>query len=411
MPAESDAARRRLSRVLAIIFGGLLAFILGFALWHRQGISNIARNWDAISDGSAMARELHYPEDLLEYMVTHVDEVSLVAYRVGDETNGIYVNADRPRTLAGLHSLLALCDYNAAIDTGAVQPNEAVAVADWERFLLPETDGGSHARTLAQLRTSPEVTNDQVQLQDLVFGMVRFNDHAATDYVLQRLGRARLDALPAAFGMAHSEPPLPWSGLFLSWESGKDSAEQRLARYQALGREVYASEVWRLSQQLYNDPQLRAATHERLTGQAGPALKLAELARLAHALSPKGTAREYADLTARIARGELPGSAAIQAELQWPLQQPEVHSRFERYGSKTGSLPGALTAASFATPKSAGPLVAVFLLDGLPIAVWLELMHSFLHQRLEQDLLADPAFFERVRERLGAAANSVTTSR
>jgi D-alanyl-D-alanine carboxypeptidase len=402
---KERATSRTLARWIAIVLGSLLVMLVVFGVWQRRGISNVARNWSDLSDGSALARELRGTQNVLEYIVSHANDVSLVAYRLGDEAHGIYLNPDRLRPVASTVKLLILCDYNRAISAGELRPDEAVSIAEWEKYWLPGTDGGAHEQTLGQLRAGG-VTGDKVQLQDLAYGMTRFSDNAAADYLMQRLGRAQLASLPARLGLANEQPPLPLSGLFLSWENTRESAEgpALLERYTAVGASAYGDEVWRLMRALHDDPQLRAAERARLTSQ-GLTLRLGEQAALARALTPRGSARGYAELMARIQRGELPGSTAIAAELQWPMQQPGIADRFAQLGTKGGSLPGILTSATFATPhsKQSARVVALFF-EGMPMAVWLELMHSFVHQRFEQQLLDDDAFFERVRARVDAIA-------
>ena len=62
-----------------------------------------------------------------------------------------------------------------------------------------------------------------------------------------------------------------------------------------------------------------------------------------------------------------------------------------------------LTEAAYAAPGGgvASGVVALFF-DELPLAVWFTLIDSFLHQDFLRQLLADPGFFEDVRQRLEA---------
>jgi D-alanyl-D-alanine carboxypeptidase len=403
MPADFDP-RRRTARIIAYVFGSLLILMVGFGIWQRHAISMIARNMDDLSDGSALARELRGADDVLAYIAAHPADVSLVAYRLGAEAQGIYLNPDRPRALASTMKLLVLCAYYEALNQGALRPDEPVAIADWENYYLRGTDGDAHAHALSQLRAGKYISGAKAQLQDLAYGMIRFSDNAAADYLMARLGRARLDALPARLGLSNEQAPLPVSGLFLSWEStrNKASESQLLARYRALGQAGYADEVWRLSEQLRTEPQLRAAERARLDVEPWT-LTLREIANLARELMPHGSARGYAELMARIQRGELPGSAALQTELQWPLDSPGMRERFDQLGTKGGSVPGILTSATFALPHGQStPRVLALFFERMPIAVWLELNQNFVHQQFELKLLSDDAFFEKVRERLAA---------
>ncbi|MEY4578298.1 MAG: hypothetical protein RL701_3001 [Pseudomonadota bacterium] len=404
MQENSEVSNRRVGRILAFVFGAVFLFVIGFGVWNRRNLAHVARNWDDLSDGSPIARELRNTPNMLEYIVTHAEDISLVSYRIGDEEHGIFLNADRPRPLASTVKLLALADYAAAVESGELRPDEPVALADWEKYFLPKTDGDAHALTLEQLRTSKAITGDKVQLQDLVYGMIRYSDNAATDYLLARLGRTRLAAAAVRLELGPSEQvPLPLSGLFLSWESTRStgSPADRLARYRAQPYAQYADDVWTLAATLRSDAQFGSAERERLVSGDGSALTLREQAQFARTLSPKGTARSYARLMAKIAQGELPGSAAMQAELQWPMRAPQLRENFDAFGTKGGSLPSIVTEAIFATPKGTQQKrVCALFFEGMPMAVWLELMHSFMQQRFEQELLSSDEFFEHVRDRV-----------
>jgi hypothetical protein len=201
--------------------------------------------------------------------------------------------------------------------------------------------------------------------------------------------------------MPEEEPAWPLSGQILSWQNTElDTPVAELAkRYRALDRGSYASTAWQLSAAL-ETPARSAAERARLEDD-GLTLRLSEQAELTRVTSPRGRARAYAQLMARIAGGELEGSDLAQAALAWPLQNAEVKESFDSVGTKPGSLPGLLTSAYYARPKGQNKLrVLALFLDELPTAVWLQLMQKFLHQRFELHLLSDDAFFEQVKQRL-----------
>jgi D-alanyl-D-alanine carboxypeptidase len=387
----------------------LIVLLAGFVFWQRRPLTRIVRNWSDLSEGGDEAKQLRSADDVLAFIDMHRADVSLAAWTVGDPEHGIYLNADQARPLASTVKLQLLCEYAAEVEVGTLDPKEAIKVADWERYWLPALDGHAHERTFEQLRDANKYRADgSVQLQDVVFGMMRYSDDAAADYLMARFGRARVRSLPARLGMPDQGAPLPISGAFLSWESTKTqgSADSRLARYRALGADGYADLAWSLAEQLADDPQLRAAERQRLEN-AGPQLTLREQMTFASALFPRGSARAYAGLMERIQAGALPGSARMRPELEWPLQNPALRERFAQLGTKGGSLAGIMTAATYAQTKANKQrrVLALFF-EHLPVAVWLQLMQSFVHQEFELRLLEDDAFFARARERLAASQPS-----
>lgn len=365
---------------------------------QRRSIMGFARNWEDLSDGSVEAKQLRNIPDVLDYIALHKDDVSLVAYDVGAEADGIFLNADKPRPLASTVELQVLLAYTGQHELGQ---DTLFSVDEWERYSLPRTDGGAHTYARETFEKSGAIKNGRVRLQDLLQAMTRYNDDAAADFLMGKLGRARVEALPAELGMPGEEPAWPMSGQMLSWQNTQlTSPPAQLAkRYGSLDRKAYADVAWELFDAL-GDPTRSAAEHKRLEDD-GLTLGLLEQSELTRIVSPRGSARAYAGLMARIAVAELPGADRAQAALAWPLQNPELQKQFDSVATKPGSLPSVLTSAYIARPKGHDKArVLVLFLDRLPIAVWLQLMQKFLQQRFELQVLSDDAYFQRVKQRL-----------
>ena len=78
-----------------------------------------------------------------------------------------------------------------------------------------------------------------------VRAMMTVSDNAATDYLLDRLGRARAGSLAARLDAIDSDAPLPISGVFLSWASAVE--------------EPLADAAWELADRLRGNPEFRTA--------------------------------------------------------------------------------------------------------------------------------------------------------
>jgi hypothetical protein len=384
-----------------VIAATIMIVIVGTLATQLRSIISFARNWSDFSDGSVEAKQLRNVPDVLDYIALHKDEISLVAFEVGNEANGIYLNADTLRPLAGTVELQVLLGYGALVARGELEADAPVRLADWERYWLPRTDGGAHEYSVRALEEKGAVKDGSVRLEDLALMMVRYNDDAAADYLMNKLGRARVDALPMQLGMPDEEPAWPLSGQILSWQNTQLSEPAaRLAKlYTGMARKSYAARAWQLSAALAAPARFRQE-RERLEDE-GLTLRLGEQALLTRVTSPRGRARAYAELMVRVAKGEVEGAELARSALAWPLQKPELKEQFDSVGTKPGSLPGLLTSAYYARPKGQDKVrVLALFLDKLPIAVWLQLMQKFLHQRFELQLLNDDAFFEQVKQRL-----------
>ena len=389
------------SRWGKIIASTILLVVLGTLVTQGRAITSFVRNWGDFSEGSVEAKQLRNVPDVLDYIVLHKADVSLVAFELGNESQGIYLNPDTPRPLASTVELQVLLGYGALVARGELAKDLPVSLAEWERYWLPRTDGGAHEYSVRALEAQGAVTDDSVQLDQLALMMARYNDDAAADYLMHKLGRARVEALPIQLGMAEEEPAWPLSGQILSWQNTQlsEPAAELAQRYAGLDRKAYAAKAWRLSAALAA-PARSAQERERLEDD-GLTLRLGDQALLTRVTSPRGRARAYAELMGRIASSEVEGAELAQKALAWPLQKPELKAQFDAVGTKPGSLPGLLTSAYFARPKGKDKVrVLALFLDKLPTAVWLQLMQKFLHQRFELQLLSDDTFFEQVKQRL-----------
>lgn len=402
--------RKKFLKWVGISLGVVLLVVAALGIWQRKLIIAIAENWDELSNGSEIAAKLKTADDVLEYIAAHRDSVSMAAWSVGDEANGIYLNADVPRPLASTVKVMVLAAYAAGVDAGELDPKEPVSLSSWERYWLPGTDGGAHPAAVKELRAKGAVTDDQASLRDVVWAMIRYSDNAATDLVMERIGRGTLEALPARLALPGEDAPMPLAGSLLTWRNTREEAPaaQLLARYRTAERADYADQAWELAQSLRDDDGLRNAEVRRLE-KDGIGLTIREQAEFTKALNNRGTARGYASIMARVAADTLEGSGFMREQLEWPMRRENIQSSFETLGTKGGSLPGVLTSTFYAKPKGDGPnrVLALFFQD-VPTAAWFAMMESAVHQQFELKVLEDDEYFQKVKARL--AEGSPTTA-
>ena len=344
---------------------------------------------DLFQKGRVLAQDA--VDALLDFIDANRSHVSLVAYRLDDPDSAILLNPDVPRPLASTIKILVLAGYAQAVDEGRWSPDERVPLAAVEAFFLPRTDGGAHDRAVENYREQGWLdASGSVSLRHVVWAMMTVSDNAATDYLLDRLGRERAGSLAVRLDAVDSDAPLPISGVFLSWAV-------------AAVEEPLADAAWELAERLRGDPKFRTAWQDNPVVNQ---ITLREQARLSGTRSPRGTARAYAGLMERVQRGDLISGAAsttMRGFLEWPMENEPIRRKFTAFGTKGGSLPGVLTEATYAMPRdTASGAVAALFLNELPLAVWFTLVQSYLHQDLLHRLLSDPEFFESVRQRLEA---------
>jgi len=308
-------------------------------------------------------------EQLLAYLAKHPDRYALAAWDVGHEDAGLFHDADRAWPLASTVKVIPLLAASEEVAAGRWKLDEPTYDAV-DQLWLPGTDGDAHPQASADGGTET--------LGGALHGMIRFSDNAATDFVLLKLGRARVaarDGLP--------EPHPLGAALLLAEESLDGGAD-------------FDERAWaRAAQQL---------EHKHRRKRTGTTLTLAQQEAFARTLDNRGTPRAFARLIERLyAEPVAPQTALARTELEWPMAFASNQQDFEVLATKGGSLPGVLTGATYGKTKSGQRRVVALFLHDLPFATWLGLTRSYAQQAVERDLLLNEDALERLRARLTSA--------
>lgn len=390
-----------------LIASGLVIAVVVFA---------VVQNWDAFSlmvdnmavmgEGAAQAEALRYPEDLVDYLAAHPEQVSLVAYDVGAKDDGIFYQAEMPRPLAGVPKLILLAAYARQVERGQLDPDRRVALDSVAVYALPGAGQTRHRQARARWAAAGHLGPDStVALRHLVAGAIRHNDEAAADWLMNEVGADGLRRTAEAMGLTHSEPPRPGSGVQLAWSNHAQTepAAARIDRLGALSPSDFTEEAYRHLDRLRRDTAFRRLERKRLT-RRGSGLSLGQQRILAQQTAPRGTAAEYAGLLERVVTGAFstPGVAeSMQVHLERAFASDSIDITLESVGSKGGATPGLVSFAGYARRTGdAPPRIVVLFMEQVPMAVLYHLMQTGLDKGFQLRLLGDDAFFRSVRARL-----------
>ncbi len=339
------------------------------------------------------AGDLETPEQVLQYLDQHRQDVALASYSVRpdgtlDPTDPmILFNPDRKMPLGSTFKIVVLAAYAREVTAGRLDPEQEVGIPDWERYYLPGTDGGAHPAALASLDIPADpygFAKDRaaaVTLDTLAHVMIQLSDNAATDYLMARLGRDTLRSVIKQAGLTGQDVPLPILGIFLAWNNHEDGllTPARVRRLLAESPARYAARVDRLTA-AYGDPRWRRQEHLFLLATRDSFDYELE-ARVADARFQQGTVRDYARVMAGVVTGTFLSpeiSALMRRHLEVPLPN---HDLFLSWGMKGGSLAGVLTEANYYVPAAgtlaSKPRVSVLFLRRIEPAPWEQLLADF----------------------------------
>jgi beta-lactamase class A len=167
----------------------------------------------------------------LDHLLANPGDVGLVAYRVGQEEQGLYLNADTPMPLASVVKLIHLVAYVEAVSDGRLDPASWVPVSDLEQYFLPGSDLRAHPNALEELTERRLVGQNPpaVPLEELPWMMMRYSSNAATDYLHMRLGQEVIEETAVRLNLTSQTAPCPFLGQFLLISNHTRTVDNRSA--------------------------------------------------------------------------------------------------------------------------------------------------------------------------------------
>lgn len=398
-----------------LIAAGLLIGVVAVAVgsnWSTFAV--MYENLAAMNEGQRVAEQMRQPSDLLKYISAHPNKVSLVAYEVGARDEGIFFGADQRRAVVQVPSLLLLAEYSQRLEDGGLTPSDRVPLDSIGMYALPGAGKARHERALAQWKEDDQVFADStVSLAQIVQAMVEFGDPAATDWLITRLGRETVHDLPGRWGLPSSDPLLPRSGLYLTWmaNEGRNGSDAQPASVRVRSPTDRTDQVYRHVQTVRRDSSYRQTVRARLE-QQGLGLSVRDQKRLAHDTYPSGTARDYADLMARIVDGTLGGGGTawkMWEHLESNIPPDTIEAPITGLATQVGAMPGLISFVGAAQrPSNQSARVSALLFEDLPIGLFYHIVQTDLDKGLQLRLLSDSEFFETARTLLSADTTSTS---
>ena len=346
----------------------------------------------------------------LERLLDAPGTVGLVAYQLGRESEGVAWNADTPMPLISVAKIITLVAYVEAAAAGELNPLETVPLTELERFYLPNFDLGAHRRAIAELRQEERLIspddNPAVTLAEVPWMMIRHSSNAAADYLHLRLGQTRIEETARALGLgepagSHTAPCSFLGQFLLMANHSRALANDRAALAAYLDDPAaYGRDVALLADAYAGQAAFRAAEAAWRERNRRPSIDTQRF--FAAELAPRGTARAYAALMARLAQNGLSNAdSSFQARryLEWPNQFEANVSWASNVGYKNGALPGVLTTVYYAYRwDDPAPIIVALFYRDLPQDTYRQWRNDLPHDELARWLLAEPAAITALRE-------------
>lgn len=377
--------------------GALIVIFLIIFGTNLNALLILFENHGALKEGQEWVEKTHSLKGLTEYIAAQPEHVSVVSLASDNPDSSISYNGHTPRTMGRLANLFVLAEYVRQTEEGQLDPDEAVPYAHINRYQLPYMDATDHQDALARLREWSDGSSDStVALKHVVEAAVRFNDTAIADYLLFRLGPDRIEALMDQLGIARTESPLPFSGLYITLNPHlqQRSTEAHFDSLSALSRLEFSRLVYDNSARLRTDDDFHRRVNALFEEEEGLGITF-DKQRDGLAFFPKTTAHEMAGLMEQLQQNRLLSPALskrLKQILDWPLQSGRLQGDFETYGALYDNRMGMASGIDFGASSYSGePFAQAVFFDELQVAFWFHMSSSLMHQDFQQRLIWDPA--------------------
>lgn len=343
----------------------------------------------------------------VQQMLDHPETVGLALFQMGDEANGIYLNAERPMPVASIAKVITLAAYAEAVDQGELNPETRVPLETLEKYYLPNFDLGAHPRAVRELRESGRLLADEtaVTLNDIAWMMMRHSSNAAADYLHRLLGQRRIEETAVALGVTEHTAPCTFLGQFLAMGNHTQAGlSERTAVVNFIDTPtLYQQEVERLADAYITQQRFREMEQAWRSRNWGPSFETQRL--FSNSLAPKASPLAYATMMARLAQNGLatPESSFVARRIiEWPMVFEVNQEQFTNLGYKNGALPGILTTIYYAyRPGEPAPIVIALFYQDLPNQTYRQWRRTIPDDEFARWALANPEAIPALRAVFG----------
>ena len=332
----------------------------------------------------------------LNRLLAEPGQVGLAAYRIGQETDGVYLNADVPMPLASVVKLIDLVAYAEAVAAGQLNPTDTVTLDELEGYYLPNLDLNAHNNAIANLESNGRVFGDPatILLDEVPGMMIEYSSNAATDYLHMLLGQTVIEETAVNLNLTSQTAPCPWSGQFLAMGNHTRALESDQIAIQNYINDPasYGHDVMLLTEAFSSDLDFHQTAIDWRRETRRPNGQTQRF--FSDNLNAQGSARDYANLMARIALNGLSnGDSSFIARryLEWPMRFTANQELFSNLGYKGGTLPGVLTTVYYAYPiGEETPVVVALFYRGVNGRTYQNWRDNLTYDELARWLLYDP---------------------
>jgi D-alanyl-D-alanine carboxypeptidase len=298
-------------------------------------------------------------DSLLNFIKVNKARASL--YLLQNDTLVAQFNETRMMPLASTVKILVAIEFAKQAAKNIIDENELVALADLDKYYLPNTDGDAHPGWIAYEKSKAHIKNDSVLLIDVARGMIMFSSNANTEYLMDLVGLDNVQSNITQLGLTQHSAIYPLvASLFMYQNSKKKNENDILKGIRNLSEEQYCRYIYDMHKALKFDtllkskfrPQDLTMNMQKAWSDRLPASTTKDYVRICNVLNNRAF---FDEDTYNI----------IQLVLEAAMENPINKSWLTHFGEKGGSTAWVLTKALYGTTKKGKRIEMAYFFDNL----------------------------------------------
>lgn len=371
--------------VAASIFGGIY-------LLNKSAIDAVFRN--DLSEGTEWVPKTYSLKGLVEYLAEDPAYYSLVSLQTTRPDSSVIFNGEEKRSLGNLAHLMLIAHYVDAVGSGEIDSTAVVDLSRLEALHLPGHENNRFHQTMSDDADLMEEMGREMRLDDLVRSLARNNVAAYADYLYYELGKERIASTSQRFALQGVEAPLVWAGFVTAWDPRVQlrSFDDIASEYTQMSDSAYHAMILEHAYRFEADPAWRDTIKTRV--ETGTEMLFVQ-EKLRNRYMTRGVVSQYTNFIDRLFKADLLNNSArdhLKSILSWPMSNEKTARDFSAYSAIYDSRMGYLAGVDFgASTYENIPTAQVFVMENIPVGLFLHLSSNLMTQDFQQRLIWDPA--------------------
>jgi hypothetical protein len=374
--------------------------ILGIILYvNWDAFKTVYNNRDSISEGSEWVPKTYSIDGLLEYVLDHPEQVSIVSFQPGNHAEGIFFGTDIPRVYGSSGIALHLGEFYRQASESLINPDSLISADAPGRYVIRGIDESSFRNAVTEAEKAGYLDqNGNIRLEDLFYlNLVKGNLHVH-DYLLVLLGRDNTDRLVRDLGY-EMDAPIPFTGLHILSVGGlyNRSQEEQLVYLESLEPDTLFNRAWYYTGKYLTDDDFRDQVHG-YTERRGLNLNFIQMRRL-YNLLPKIKPMDLAFIMQSVHfRSYISSEVSVRVheKLRWPENRSLIRNSMKTYAAAYDSRMSMLNGVDMGISSDGqNEKIQVVVFQKLPVSMWMHMSSNFINQELQRLLITDPLLWDK----------------